>query len=146
MPLYIYKAVNRDGETVEEEREAPDEGSLLLTLQGEGLLPIRIAAAKSRPFAWLKLGKRGARISQKQVALFTRELLTLLEAGLPLDRALTVLLDLTAREPALNAMIGKVLERVKGGAQLSDALEAQGGAFSRFYLNLIRAGEAGGSG
>ena len=145
MPLYIYKAVNREGETVEEEREAPDEGALLLALQGDGLLPIRISPAKSRPFAWLKLGRRGARVSSKQVALFTRELLTLLEAGLPLDRALTVLLDLTAKEPEFNAMIGKILDKVKGGAQLSDALEAQGGVFSRFYLNLIRAGEAGGA-
>ena len=145
MPLYIYKAVDREGETVEEEREAPDEGTLLLALQEEGLLPIRVAPANSRPFAWLRLGRRGAKISRKQVMLFTRELLTLLEAGLPLDRALTVLLELTAREPELNAMIAKVLDAVKGGAQLSDALEAQGGAFSRFYLNLIRAGEAGGA-
>ena len=145
MPLYIYKAVNREGETVEEEREAADEGSLLLALQGEGLLPIRIAAAKSRPLALLRLGRRGAKISHKQVSLFTRELLTLLEAGLPLDRALAVLLDLTSGEPEFNAMIGKILDKVKGGAQLSDALEAQGGVFSRFYLNLIRAGEAGGA-
>jgi general secretion pathway protein F len=145
MPLYIYKAVNRDGETVEMEREAADEGALLLTLQNEGLLPIRIAPAKSQPLAWLKLGRRRSRISHKQISLFTRELLTLLQAGLPLDRALVVLLDLTASEPDLNAMIGKVLDSVKGGAQLSDALEAQNGVFSRFYLNLIRAGEAGGA-
>jgi general secretion pathway protein F len=145
MPLYIYKAVNRDGETVEMEREATDEGTLLLTLQNEGLLPIRIALAKSRPLAWLKLGGGRSRISHKQIGLFTRELLTLLQAGLPLDRALVVLLDLTANEPDLNAMIGKVLDAVKGGAQLSDALEAQNGVFSRFYLNLIRAGEAGGA-
>jgi general secretion pathway protein F len=145
MPLYIYKAVNRDGETIEEQREAADEGSLLLALQGDGLLPIRIAEAKSRPFSFLRLGRRGARVSEKQVGLFTRELLTLLQAGLPLDRALSVLLELTAREPEFNAMIGKILEKVKGGAQLSDALEAQGGVFSRFYLNMIRAGEAGGA-
>lgn len=145
MPLYVYKAVNREGETIEEEREAADEGALLLALQGEGLLPIRISPARSRPFAWLRPGRRGARVSEKQVTLFTRELLTLLQAGLPLDRALTVLLELTAQEPEFNAMVGKVLEKVKGGAQLSDALEAQGGVFSRFYLNLIRAGEAGGA-
>jgi general secretion pathway protein F len=145
MPLYIYKAVNREGETIEEQREAADEGSLLLALQGEGLLPIRISPAKSRPLALLRLGRRGARISHKQISLFTRELLTLLQAGLPLDRALVVLLDLTAREPEFNAMIGKILDKVKGGAQLSDALDAQGGVFSRFYLNLIRAGEAGGA-
>jgi general secretion pathway protein F len=145
MPLYIYKAVGRDGETVEAEREAADEGSLIFTLQNEGFIPIRVAPAKSRPFAWLGRGRGRSRIAHKQISLFTRELLTLLQAGLPLDRALTVLLELTTTEPELNALIGKVLESVKGGAQLSDALEAQSGVFSKFYLNLIRAGEAGGA-
>lgn len=145
MPLYFYKAVTREGETLEAEREAADEASLLLALQGEGLLPIRVAPASSRPFAWLRLGAKKAGVSRKDVALFTHELLTLLQAGLPLDRALTVLMELTESQPNLNAMIGKVLEAVKGGAQLSDALERQTGVFSRFYLNLIRAGEAGGA-
>ncbi len=145
MPLFHVKAVNRDGETIEEDREAPSESVLILKLQEDNLLPIRIAAAGSSPFSFLRFRRRGAKISHKQVTLFTRELLTLLEAGLPLDRALTVLLELTAQEPDFNAMISKILERIKGGAQLSDALEAQGPVFSRFYLNLIRAGEAGGA-
>ena len=145
MAQFHIKAVNRDGETVEEDRESPSEGALILSLQEEGLLPIRIAPAGSSPFGFFRFGRRGAKISHKQVTLFTRELLTLLEAGLPLDRALTVLLELTEKEPEFNAMIGKILEKIKSGAQLSDALEAQGPVFSRFYLNLIRAGEAGGA-
>jgi general secretion pathway protein F len=145
MPLYFYKAVNREGETLEAEREASDEAALLVVLQNEGLLPIKIAPASSKPFAWLRFGGRKTGISQKDIALFTHELLTLLQAGLPLDRALTVLLELTETQPNLNAMLTKVLEAVKGGAQLSDALEQQTGVFSRFYLNLIRAGEAGGA-
>jgi len=145
MPLYVYKAVTREGETQEAEREAADEAALLTILQSEGLLPIKIAPASSKPFAWLRFGARKTGISGKDIALFTHELLTLLQAGLPLDRALTVLLELTETQPNLNAMIGKVLEAVKGGAQLSDALERQTGVFSRFYLNLIRAGEAGGA-
>lgn len=145
MPLYFYKAVNREGESVEEQREAPDEGALLAALQSEGLLPIRIAPASSKPFAWLRLGRGRSGISRKDIALFTHELLTLLQAGLPLDRALTVLVELTESQPPLNAMIARVLEQVKGGKQLSDALSAQSGVFSRFYLNLIRAGEAGGA-
>lgn len=145
MPLYFYKAVTREGETQEAEREASDEAALLLVLQSEGLLPIKIVPASSKPFAWLRFGVKKTGISSKDVALFTHELLTLLQAGLPLDRALTVLLELTQTQPNLNAMIGKVLEAVKGGAQLSDALDRQTGAFTRFYLNLIRAGEAGGA-
>lgn len=145
MALYHYKAVGRDGETLEAERDAVDETALLLALQAEGLLPIRITPARSRPLAWLMPGGGKSRVSQAQVALFTRELLTLLQAGLPLDRALTVLLELTGTEPELNTLIGRVLESVKGGAQLSDALGQYSEVFSRFYLNLIRAGEAGGA-
>lgn len=145
MALFQIKAVNRDGETIVEDREAPSESALILSLQEEGLLPIRVTAAGSSAFGFMSLGRRGPKISHKQVTLFTRELLTLLEAGLPLDRALTVLLELTQQEPEFNGMIAKIIEKIKGGAQLSDALEAQGPVFTRFYLNLIRAGEAGGA-
>ncbi|HWP00149.1 MAG TPA: type II secretion system F family protein [Methylococcus sp.] len=145
MPLYFYKAVNREGETVEAEREAADEMALISLLQGEGLIPVRVTPAGARPLAWLRLGRRRHRISQKDIGLFTRELLTLLQAGLPLDRALYVLEELTQQNESLHAMIGRVIEAVKGGAQLSAALERQEGVFSRFYLNLIRAGEAGGA-
>ena len=145
MPLYFYKAVNRDGETEEAEREAANETALLLALQQEGLLPIKITPASSKSFAWLSFGRKKSGISRKDVTLFTHELLTLLQSGLPLDRALVVLLELTESQPPMNAMVGKVLEAVKGGAQFSDALEQQTGVFSRFYLNLIRAGEAGGA-
>lgn len=145
MAVYFVKAVNRDGETIEEERESASEATLILALQNEGLLPIRIAIAGSSPLDFLRMRRRRLKISHKHITLFTRELLTLLEAGLPLDRALSVLLELSATEPDFNQMIGKILERIKGGAQLSDALEAQGSMFSRFYLNLIRAGEAGGA-
>ena len=145
MATYFIKAVTRDGETIEEERDAANEAALILTLQEEGLLPVRIRIAGASPLDFLHFRKRRLSISHRQLSLFTRELRTLLEAGLPLDRALSVLLELTASEPEFNQMVGKILERIKGGAQLSDALEAQGAVFSRFYLNLIRAGEAGGA-
>lgn len=145
MATYFIKAVNREGETIEEERESSNEESLIHALQQEGLLPIRISVAGSNPLDFLRSRRRRLKISHKQISLFTRELRTLLEAGLPLDRALSVLVELTANEPEFNQMVAKILEKIKGGAQLSDALEAQGSVFSRFYLNLIRAGEAGGA-
>ncbi len=145
MTLYAYKAVSRDGESQEAEREAADERSLVATLQGEGLIPIWVKPAGSGGFSLSRLRAGRSRFGHKDITLFTRELLTLLQAGLPLDRALSVLLDLTATEPKLNALIDRILKLVKGGAQLSDALDAQGGVFSRFYVNLVRAGEAGGA-
>jgi type II secretory pathway component PulF len=84
-------------------------------------------------------------LSQKEVNLFTKELATLLQAGLPLDRSLVVLMELIDPDSKIHDLIKKVLERVKGGVNLADALEAESSAFSRFYINMLRAGEAGGS-
>ena len=145
MALFSYKAVSRDGEAMEGERESADEATLVAALQAEGFIPIQVKLAGARllPFG----GGRSSRVKlgHKELMLFTRELLTLLQAGLPLDRAMGVLLDLTAQEPKLHSLLERVLKAVKGGTQLSEALDAQGGVFSRFYVNLIRAGEAGGA-
>ncbi len=145
MPSFFFKAVSPDGESVEEYREAPDEQALIRSLQAEGYLPIRVLPAGSTSLRWLTMRRFGRpRISQKDIGLFTRELATLLSAGLPLDRSLAILTELTEDHAQLNGLTSQVLEMVKGGAPLSAALEAQTGVFSRFYLNMIRAGEAGG--
>jgi general secretion pathway protein F len=143
MPLFTYKAINSLGETEEGIRDAVDERLLIATLQSEGYIPIRVAPASSRSF--LGLGTKQSKLSQKDIALLTGELATLLESGLPLDKSLLVLMDLTEDNERLSKLIAKVLDKVKGGASLADALEQQSGIFSKFYLNMIRAGEAGGS-
>lgn len=145
MPVYFYKAVSRDGEVVEEQKEAADEQSLIASLQLDGYIPVKIAPAGARPFHWLGFGRRDkSKLSPKEIGLFTGELATLLEAGLPLDRSLMVLMELSGENPRLFHLADQVMGKVKGGANLSDALESQSGVFSRFYLNMIRAGEAGG--
>jgi general secretion pathway protein F len=145
MPLFTYKAVNSLGETEEGIRDAVDEQLLIAALQSEGYIPIRVKPANSRSFLGLGLGTRQSKLSQKDIALLTGELATLLESGLPLDKSLMVLMDLTEDNERLSKVIAKVLEKVKGGASLADALEQQAGIFTKFYLNMIRAGEAGGS-
>jgi len=145
MPLFTYKAVNSLGATEEGIRDAVDERLLIAALQSEGYIPIRVAPANSRSFLGLGLGAKQSRLSQKDIALLTGELATLLESGLPLDKSLLVLMDLTEDNERLNKLIASVLDKVKGGATLADALEQQTGIFSKFYLNMIRAGEAGGS-
>ena len=145
MPLFTYKAVNSLGETEEGIRDAVDEQLLIAALQSEGYIPIRVAPANSRSFLGLGLGAKQSKLSQKDIALLTGELATLLESGLPLDKSLLVLMDLTEDNERLSKLIARVLDKVKGGASLADALEQQAGIFSKFYLNMIRAGEAGGS-
>jgi general secretion pathway protein F len=145
MPLFTYKAINSLGETEEGIREATDEQLLIAVLQSEGYIPIRVAPANSRSFLGLGLGAKQSKLSQKDIGLLTGELATLLESGLPLDKSLLVLIDLTEDNERLSKIIARVLEKVKGGASLADSLEQQSGIFTKFYLNMIRAGEAGGS-
>ncbi|MFI3120728.1 MAG: type II secretion system F family protein [Methylococcaceae bacterium] len=143
--LFAYKAVNSLGETEEGVRDAVDDQQLIAALQAEGYIPIRVAPANAKSFLGLRLGVKQSKLSQKDIALFTGELATLLESGLPLDKSLLVLIDLTEDNERVTKLIGRVLEKVKGGSTLADALEKQSGIFSKFYLNMIRAGEAGGS-
>lgn len=143
--LFSYKAVNSLGETEEGVRDALDEQQVIATLQAEGYIPIRVVPAGAKSFLGLRLGIKQAKLSPKDIALFTGELATLLESGLPLDKSLLVLIDLTEDNERVTKLIGRVLEKVKGGSTLADALEKQSGIFSKFYLNMIRAGEAGGS-
>jgi len=144
MPLFTYKAINALGEIEEGLRDAPDEAQLIAALQAENYIPIKVSTASSRSFLGFGLGAKQNKLSQKDILLFTGELATLLESGLPIDKSLIVLMDLTEDNERLTKLISKVLEKVKGGTSLADALEMQAGIFSKFYLNMIRAGEAGG--
>lgn len=143
--LFAYKAVNSLGETEEGVRDTVDEQQLIAALQSEGYIPIRVIPASAKSFLGLRLGIKQSKLSQKDIALFTGELATLLESGLPLDKSLLVLIDLTEDNERVTKLIARVLEKVKSGSTLADALENQSGIFSKFYLNMIRAGEAGGS-
>jgi general secretion pathway protein F len=145
MPLFSYKVVNNQGLTEEGTREAVDEQALLLELQNQGLIPIRIEIAKDKAFLGFKLKSASLRLTNKEIGTLTGELATLLESGLPLDRSLSILLQLTEENPKLSKLVANVLEKVKAGKALADALESQSGVFSKFYLNMIRAGEMGGN-
>ncbi|MGM0554345.1 MAG: type II secretion system F family protein [Pseudomonadota bacterium] len=140
MPAFHYKVAAPNGETAEGELEAPDEATAVAQLQAAGHIPIRVVPAGGMRWSW-SLGRKG--LSSRDLQVFTQELATLLQAGLPLDRSLQILIDL-ADHPRTERLTTRILEHVRGGGSLSDALEAQTGAFSRFYINMVRAGEAGG--
>jgi general secretion pathway protein F len=146
VPRYRYEAVDATGETLRDELEAASQEAAIERLRDQGLLPLSVAEAKDGFFRtglgqpWFS--KRRS-LSRKAIMLLTQQLSNLLNAGMPLDRALTILIGVTDDEPS-KALVERVQEKVRGGANLADALEAQG-AFSRFYLNMIRAGETGGA-
>lgn len=145
MTLFAYKAVNNQGEIEEGIREATDEQQLIFALQSEGYIPIRVSPANQGSILSFSWAFKKAQLSQKDIGMLTSELAVLLESGLPLDRSLLVLMDLTEDHEHMVKLIGKILEKVKSGSSLADAMEKQTGVFSRFYLNMVRAGEAGGN-
>lgn len=146
MALFRYKALDARGEMLDGQMEAADGAEVARRLQEQGHLPVETRPAgegggargawrallKPKPFA-------GDRLVQ-----FTQQLATLLGAGQPLDRALTILLEVPEDE-ATRRIVADIRDAVRGGSPLSSALERQHGAFGRLYVNMVRAGEAGGS-
>ena len=146
MALYRYKALNARGELLDGQMEAADGAEVARRLQEQGHLPVETRAAADgggASSAWRALLKPKPFAGERLVQ-FTQQLATLLGAGQPLDRALTILLELPEDE-ATRRIVADIRDAVRGGSPLSSALERQHGAFGRLYVNMVRAGEAGGS-
>jgi general secretion pathway protein F len=140
-----YKALNNRGELLDGQMEAASSAEVVARLQDQGHLPVEAKlAARCRGFQFWKGLFKAKTFSGPALVQFTQQLATLLGAGQPLDRALTILLELPEDETARRA-IADVRDAVRGGSSLSAALERQHGTFSRLYINMVRAGEAGGS-
>ena len=153
MPLFRYRAVSPAGEISSGEFDAQNEADMVDRLRDQGLMPTQIAQATGG--AAMAVAGNGARaprrrwfasktVTRDQLLAITRELATLLRAGLPLDRALEILIGL-APTPPVAALLQGVRDDVRGGRSLSQALDARREVFSRFYVNIVRAGEAGGA-
>ena len=156
MPMYQYKAVSPSGEIKEGVVEGATQAGVIAHLQSTGLIPIRAAevlaggiattpstsdgGATRQAFSLFGRGK----VSQDDLGLITRELATLLRAGLPLDRSMEILIGL-AEKPSVSELLGAIRNEVRGGTALSKALDKHRDIFSRFYINMVKAGEAGGS-
>lgn len=146
MPRYRYEAVDTAGEVLRDQLDAASPEAVIERLRDQGLLPLSVAETKGgflRDSLSQPLFSQRRALSQKIIMLLTQQLSSLLNAGMPLDRALTILIGVIDDEQS-KALLERVQEKVRGGSTLADALEAQG-TFSRFYLNMIRAGETGGA-
>ncbi len=145
MTVFYYKAVTPAGEVLEGQFDLANHDEVIGKLQDAGNIPLEVREADGGDSGSLiaaLLKKKTLR--EKQIVQFTQQLATLLGAGQPLDRALQILLDLPESERATR-MLERIRDQVRGGTPLSDALEAEHGTFSRLYVNMVRAGEAGGS-
>src|SRR5688572_5360649 len=141
MPVFVYRAADRGGHRIDGVMEAPDQRAVIERLHKESYFPVKVA-----PYAERKLlptfGE--GRIRQRDLLAMTQQLATLFEAGLPLDRALSILEEL-ADGPRVKAIVTDLLHSVRGGSSFSEALaKHHPRPFSRLYINMVRAGEKGG--
>ena len=145
MPRFRYQAAAADGEILHGELEAADLEAAVDRLQRAGHVPLDMEACLPGA-TWERTPptRRGRNISQREVLLFTRQLANLLRAGLPLDSALETIRQSTPEGNA-HRQLRNILERLREGLPLSEALAAQGTHFSPLYLGMLRAGEAAGA-
>ena len=147
MPEYIYKAADSLGKVVEGIMSAPEEATLVSKLHTMGYMPIKISPSSTGQKLSLSMKFSVplpfSTISGANLLAFTQELSTLIKAGLPLDRTLSILVEITENEKLKN-VVQEVLKDVRGGRSFSDALALHPRVFDRLYVNMVKAGEAGG--
>lgn len=146
MAFFQYRAADQAGKIIEGVMEAEVEQSVVSRLHEMGCIPLRIAlpgdgVGSSAPLRVPLLHRR--KISQQQLLQFTQELSTLLAAGLPLDRSLSILGGLI-EEKDFSAVLKTTLEAVRAGKSLAASMGEHPEIFPKLYVNMIRAGEAGG--
>ncbi len=144
MPSFRYRAIAPTGEILQGVMEASSKDEVIAKLQEQGNVPIEAHNAEQTSASLRGLLGNSAGVSADQVGTFTEQLANLLGAGLPLDRAMQILIDLAENEK-MKRMVTRIRDGVRGGSALSVAMENQGGVFSKLYINMVRAGEMGGS-
>ena len=146
MAFFEYKAVTADGKIIEGTLEAADERTAVARLGEQGQFPIKLVSPDSSALLGreITLPWQRKRVPQKDLMVFTQELSTLIKAGLPLDRSLAILSDLT-ENPYLREIVQDLLKEIKGGKSLSEAMSVYPHVFPKIFVNMIKAGEAGGA-
>ncbi len=145
MMRFRYRAATPDGSVSDGVLVGESREQIVGQLRALNQIPIRIDEAKPEQAArTFSLRSTRRNIAEQQVADMTRELGTLLRAGMPLDRALGILATLAAADP-MGDVLSDLRESIKHGHSLADAIDAHPLVFGHFYANLLRAGESGGA-
>ena len=136
MPIFLYKAVREDGTSVADELTAATVADVRHALEARGYLVLDVRTKRT--------GLGGGGASQKDFLLFNQEFMTLVKAGLPILQALEIL-HRRIEKPAYRSALGGIIEAVKGGAALSDAMAAHAAFFPPLFTATVRAGEQSGA-
>ncbi|MBF0538171.1 MAG: type II secretion system F family protein [Nitrospirae bacterium] len=144
MPVFHYRATSHTGELAEGLINANDERAVVESLKNSSLIPLKITQSKAGKKA--EAGKKMELIKKSaasEVLNFTTELSALLGAGLPLDRGLGILSEISEHE-SMQEVVTSILKHIREGSSFSDALMKHPKVFPRLYVNIVKAGELGG--
>jgi len=149
MPKFQYEAMNAAGQEVKDEVDAPTSEEAIAKIRGLGYFPTKVRQKGGQKKAAAATGAKRKTaggiggVSTKQLTQFTRQLSTLMDAGLPILRSLRIL-EQQQKPGVLRVALRYVAEDVEGGATLSEAMFRHPKVFDRLFCNMIAAGEAGG--
>ncbi|HEX4266039.1 MAG TPA: type II secretion system F family protein [Verrucomicrobiae bacterium] len=168
MSNYSYEAVDAGGLKVEGKLEVMDQNEAIRRVKEMGLFPVRIVEERSGFGRGARFAGRGLnrlpsrglstlvlrpstlffarrRVKASVLAIFTRQLATLIEAGMPLLRGLRLLREQEEESAALKRILDEVSDQIEGGSSLSEALAAHPQVFNSLYVNMVKAGELSGA-
>ena len=141
MPTFTYEALNGDNKPIQGTMEGTDRNAVIVALTKQGLKPLQVTIESqklSKSLSFLR-----PRVKLSDLVLFTRQLSTMVSAGVPLLRALTTL-ESQMENKRMKEILQGIIKDVQGGSQLGDALAKYPDVFSDIYVNMVRAGEAAG--
>ena len=147
MNTFYYKATDRLGKPIEGNLEAKNYQNAVTQLRRLNYLPIQITSQLNKKLSikspLLISGLRN-KISQKDLVSITQQLATLVDSRITLDKSLSILVDL-AEKPQAKEVLTEIHKKVHAGSSFADALADFPKVFSKLYINMIRAGETGGT-
>jgi type IV pilus assembly protein PilC len=149
MPTYQFEAMDATGQEIKDVIDAQSEEEAQATIRQMGYFVTKISVKKGQAKPGMAGGKKKRSMafggaSSKQLALFTKQLSILQDAGLPILRSLRIL-ETQQKPGRLKNAIGDVGDEIESGATLSEAMAKSPKVFNRLYINMIKAGEAGGA-
>lgn len=143
MPTFNYTALDRNNKTVSNNLDAPNRVAALTILKKQQLKPIALKELAAGAKTGFKINLFKRKVASKDLVIFTRQLSTMVSAGVPLLRALNTLQAQT-ENPTFAEILSNILRDVQGGSNLGDAFSKFPQVFSDVYVNMVRAGEAAG--
>jgi type IV pilus assembly protein PilC len=141
MPTYVWEGKSKTGSPIQGEIEAPNEAVVMAQLRRQQVYPTKIKP-KSLSLE-LKIPGLKKKVPEKDIAVFTRQFATMIDAGLPLVQCLDIL-GSQQTSKAFKSVIDKVKEDVESGSTFADALRKHPKVFDELFVNLVEAGEVGG--